>query len=366
MTDLARPCSGKLEAVSELERELSSDRFVLTAELSPPVSTDPAAFIAAARTLRGLATAVNVTDGAAAKAHLSSLAAAHFLAREGIEPILQMTCRDRNRIALQGDLLGAVALGIRNVLVLRGDDPSAGDQPEAKPVFDVGTTAVLSMAHRMRTERRLPSGVAIEGAVPLLLGAADTPIEPTQGWHPDGLIAKADAGADFVQTQFCMDTGVARRYAARLLELGVAQRLPILIGVAPIPSARSARWMREKLFGTLIPRCDRRAPRARGRSAPRGPRDLRGGHPRAGRHPRDRGCARDGAARSRGARRGARGRWCRRAAARAGGPLRIAAALAAILPNSNSAWGACFSSERVQSGHGSSAGSPGGRRRKRA
>jgi methylenetetrahydrofolate reductase (NADPH) len=253
LTDLARPCSGKLEAVSELERELRSDRFVLTAELSPPVSTDPSAFIAAAQTLRGLATAVNVTDGAAAKAHLSSLAAAHFLAREGVEPILQMTCRDRNRIALQGDLLGAVALGIRNVLVLRGDDPSAGDQPEAKPVFDVGTTAVLSMAHRMRTERRLPSGVAIEGAVPLLLGAADTPIEPPRGWHPDGLIAKADAGADFVQTQFCMDPGVARRYAARLLELGVAQRLPILIGVAPIPSARSARWMREKLYGTLIP-----------------------------------------------------------------------------------------------------------------
>ncbi len=238
---------------SELARALAGGTFVLTAELSPPVSTDPAAFVASARRLRGLATAVNVTDGASAKAHLSSLAAAHFLARDGIEPILQMTCRDRNRIALQGDLLGAVALGIRNVLVLRGDDPSAGDQPETKPVFDVGTTAVLSMAHRMRTERRLPSGVAIDGPVPLLLGAAETPVDPTPGWRPDGLIAKADAGADFVQTQFCMDTGVVRRYAARLLELGVAQRVPILIGVAPIPSARSARWMREKLFGTLIP-----------------------------------------------------------------------------------------------------------------
>ena len=196
---------------------------------------------------------MNVTDGASAKAHLSSLAAAHFLARDGIEPILQMTCRDRNRIALQGDLLGAVALGIRNILVLRGDDPSAGDQPDTKPVFDVGTTAVLAMAHRMRTERSLPSGAAIAGSVPLFLGAAETPIDPPPGWRPDGLIAKADAGADFVQTQFCMDMGVVRRYAARLLELGVAQRVPILIGVAPIPSARSARWMREKLFGTLIP-----------------------------------------------------------------------------------------------------------------
>ena len=236
---------------SELARTLASGTFVLTAELSPPVSTDPAAFVASAEPLRGLATAVNLTDGASAKAHLSSLVAAHFLVRAGVEPILQMTCRDRNRIALQGDLLGAVALGIRNVLVLRGDDPSAGDQPETKPVFDVGTTAVLAMAHRMRTERRLPSGVAIDGAVPLFVGAAETPVDPTPGWRPDGLIAKADAGAGFVQTQFCMDTGVVRRYAARLLALGL--RVPVLIGVAPIPSARSARWMREKLFGTLIP-----------------------------------------------------------------------------------------------------------------
>jgi methylenetetrahydrofolate reductase (NADPH) len=236
---------------SGLARALAAGEFVLTAELSPPVATDPSAFVAAAQPLRGLATAVNVTDGASAKAHLSSLAAAYFLAREGIEPILQMTCRDRNRIALQGDLLGAVALGIRNVLVLRGDDPSAGDQPEAKPVFDVGTTAVLAMAKQMRTERRLPPGTAIAGEVPLFLGAAETPIDPPAGWRAEGLAAKADAGADFVQTQFCMDTGVVRRYAARLLALGL--RAPVLIGVAPIPSARSARWMREKLFGTLIP-----------------------------------------------------------------------------------------------------------------
>ncbi len=238
---------------SGLARALAGGEFVLTAELSPPVSTDPAAFVAGAQALTGLATAVNVTDGASAKAHLSSLAAAYFLARSGIEPVLQMTCRDRNRIALQGDLLGAVALGIRNVLVLRGDDPSAGDQPDAKPVFDVGTTAVLGMAHRMRTERRLPSGAAIAGDVPLVLGVAETPIDPPALWRPDGLIAKADAGADFVQTQFCMDIGVVRRYAARLVELGIAQRVPILIGVAPIPSARSALWMREKLPGTLIP-----------------------------------------------------------------------------------------------------------------
>jgi methylenetetrahydrofolate reductase (NADPH) len=243
----------QLAADSELERELRGGRFAVTAELSPPVATDPTEFIDAARALQGLATAVNVTDGASAKAHLSALVAAHFLLQHGVEPILQMTCRDRNRIALQGDLLGAVALGIRNVLVLRGDDPGAGDQPDTKPVFDLDATGLLAMADRMRSGQRLPSGQAIKGPVRLLLGAADTPIDPPPGWGAERLAAKAAAGAAFIQTQFCMDTAVVRRYAARLLELGLAQRLPILIGVAPIPSARSARWMREKLYGTLIP-----------------------------------------------------------------------------------------------------------------
>lgn len=243
----------KEPVASNLQRALQDGRFVVTAEISPQISADPAEFVAQALPLRGLATAVNVTDGASAKTHLSSLVAAHFLVQNGIEPVLQMTCRDRNRLALQADLLGAVALGIRNVLVLRGDEPSAGDQPDARAVFDLGTTDVLVLAHRMRTERRLPSGAGIASPVPLFLGAADTPVDPPQDWQPAGLMAKAAAGADFVQTQFCMDLAVVRRYAARLLDLGVAQRLPILIGVAPIPSARSARWMREKLWGTLIP-----------------------------------------------------------------------------------------------------------------
>lgn len=253
MADQDRPAGGQDAAVSGLQRTLRDRRFAVTAEVSPPLSADPAEFIAHTLPLRGLATAVNVTDGASAKTHMSSLVAAHFLLQNGIEPILQMTCRDRNRLALQADLLGAVSLGIRNILVLRGDEPSAGDQPDARAVFDLATTDLLAMAQRMRAERRLPSGAAIASPVPLVLGAADTPVDPPQGWQPAGLTAKAAAGADFVQTQFCMDLGVVRRYAARLLELGIAQRLPILIGVAPIPSARSARWMREKLWGTLIP-----------------------------------------------------------------------------------------------------------------
>lgn len=245
--------TGERRAASELQTRLRRGQFVVTAEITPPVSTDPAEFLRRAIPLKGLATAVNVTDGAGAKVHLSSLAAAHFLVQSGIEPIFQITCRDRNRLALQGDLLGAAALGIHNILVLAGDDPTAGDQPEAKPVFDLDSRGLIAMAHAMRSTGTLPSGTAIDGNFRLMIGAADIPADPEPGWEPKGLMAKADAGADFAQTQFCMDMGVVRRYAARLLELGLAQRLPVLIGVAPIPSVRSARWMREKLFGTRIP-----------------------------------------------------------------------------------------------------------------
>lgn len=239
-------------AASELQARLRSGQFVITAEITPPVSTDPAEFLRRAMPLKGLATAVNVTDGAGAKVHLSSLATAHFLVQSGIEPIFQMTCRDRNRLALQGDILGAAALGIRNILVLGGDDPKAGDQPDAKAVYDLDSRTLLATAHRMCSENKLPTGTPIDGPpLRLVLGAADVPVDPAPGWEPKGLKAKIEAGADFVQTQFCMDTGVVRRYMQRLAEHGV--RIPILIGVAPIPSARSARWMREKLFGTIIP-----------------------------------------------------------------------------------------------------------------
>jgi methylenetetrahydrofolate reductase (NADPH) len=239
-------------ALTQFQSRLAGGHFVVTTELTPPVSTDPSEFLAKARPLKGVATAVNVTDGAGAKAHLAGLVACHFLVQNGIEPIMQMTCRDRNRIALQSGLIGAMALGIRNILMLGGDDPKAGDQPDAKPVFDLDSRALLAMANSMRATHQLPTGTEIKGEVKLVLGAADMPVDPPPGWSPKGLIAKAEAGADFVQTQFCMDVGVVKRYAARLVELGIAPRLPILIGICPIPSARSARWMKEKLFGTII------------------------------------------------------------------------------------------------------------------
>ncbi|HXF88856.1 MAG TPA: methylenetetrahydrofolate reductase [Xanthobacteraceae bacterium] len=232
--------------------KLQSGRFVVTAEITPPVTCDAADLITKAAPFKGLADAVNVTDGAGARAHLGALTAATLLHQAGIEPILQFTCRDRNRIALQGDLLGAAASGVRNILLLRGDDPKAGDQPDAKPVFDLDTVALARTAVGIRDRGELPSGRKVSGKADFFIGAGDVPLDPPPTWQPTSLKAKLEAGAQFVQTQFCMDPGVVRRYIARLAQERIPERLYILIGISPLRSAKSAHWMREKLFGTII------------------------------------------------------------------------------------------------------------------
>jgi len=236
-----------------LEERLRAARFVMTAEVAPPVSSDAQDLLRKAAPLYGLADAVNVTDGAGARAHMSALAAAAILIGAGIEPILQITCRDKNRIALQGELLGAAALGVRNLLLLTGDDPKAGDQPETKPVFDIDAKALIETARRLRDEGVLPTRRAVAGKAAFFLGAADAPIDPPSGWQPAALLAKLAVGAQFVQTQFCMDAAIVRRYVGALAEAGLTRRLAILIGVNPLRSAKSARWMKSHLFGTIIP-----------------------------------------------------------------------------------------------------------------
>jgi methylenetetrahydrofolate reductase (NADPH) len=236
-----------------LQDKLRAGRFVITAEVTPPVTADRAEFIAKAMPLKGKADAVNITDGAGARPHLGAVTAAALLVETGIEPILQFTCRDRNRIALQGDLLAAAASGVRNILALRGDDPSAGDQPDAKPVFDLDPRQLLETARQLRDKGELPGGRKVAGSAPFFLGCADNPVDPKPGWEPKGLAAKVGAGAQFVQTQFCMDAGVVRRYIARLAEQGLAGKLSVLIGVVPLRSAKSARWIKDKLFGAIIP-----------------------------------------------------------------------------------------------------------------
>jgi methylenetetrahydrofolate reductase (NADPH) len=242
-----------MAAMGRLETVLATGGFAVTAEITPPLSADPGELLKRANPLKGLADAVNVTDGANARIAMSPLAAAAILVSNGIEPVVQFTCRDRNRLALQADLLGAAALGVRNFLMLGGDDPKVGDQPDAKPVFDLDSRALIATAQQMQAEGKLPSGREITGRPRFFLGCADTPIDPAPGWQPKSLAAKVEAGARFVQTQFCFDAGVARRYAARLVDAGLAERAAVLIGIGPLSSARGARWMRENLFGTIIP-----------------------------------------------------------------------------------------------------------------
>lgn len=238
---------------SQLAARLALGEFAFTAELTPPVSCDAEDLLRAARPLKGLADAVNVTDGAGARAHMSAFAASVLLLREGIEPVLQMTCRDRNRIALQADLMGAAALGLRNLLVLNGDSPQAGDQPDAKGVFDLTTDDIARTARDIRDAHVLPTGHHVGGEASFFIGGADTPVEPAAGWAPTRLKAKREAGIRFVQTQFCMDAALLRRYMARLRDEGLVPDLAYLIGIAPLRSAKGARWMREKLYGTTIP-----------------------------------------------------------------------------------------------------------------
>ena len=243
----------KTSLQSSLQDKLKAKRFVITAEVTPPVTADRAELIAKAAPLKGKADAVNITDSAGARPTLGAVTAASMLVEAGIEPILQFTCRDRNRIALQSDLMSAAASGVRNLLVLRGDDPSAGDQPDAKPVFDLDPRQLLETARLLRDKGELPTGRKVSGRAEFLLGCADNPIDPQPGWEPKALAVKVAAGAQFAQTQFCMDTHVVRRYMARLAEHGLGDKLYVLIGIVPLRSAKSARWIKEKLFGAIIP-----------------------------------------------------------------------------------------------------------------
>jgi len=237
----------------KLRDKLKAGQFVITAEITPPVSCAREDLVALARPLVGFADAVNVTDGASAQPHISAITAASILAAEGIEPIVQFVCRDKNRIALQSDLMAAAALGLRNLLILRGDDPSAGDQPEAKPVFDLDPTGLMRTARMLADRGEFPNGRKVKGRADFFIGAADMPIDPPAGWKPTSLIAKIAAGAEFAQTQFCMDAELLARYVRRLAEHGIPEKLHFIVGIAALKSARSAHWMRERLFGTVIP-----------------------------------------------------------------------------------------------------------------
>jgi methylenetetrahydrofolate reductase (NADPH) len=239
--------------MSKLSSKIKSRQFVITAEIVPPLSAAGTKLLHEAELLHGKVDAINITDAAAGKTSISSFAAAAILVANGHEPILQITCRDRNRIALAGDLIGAAAQGIENLLILRGDDPKGGDQPDAKPVFDFESIDLLKLARDMRDKGELPSARKIDSAPKFFIGAADVPRRPDAKWSSVGLQKKIEAGADFIQTQFGFDLDVVRAYVGRLREEGITDKLGVIIGVGPIRSAKSARWMNENLFGVHVP-----------------------------------------------------------------------------------------------------------------
>lgn len=232
---------------------LSDGQFVVTAEIAPKLTASPDEILNQAKPLKGLADAVNVTDGAGARVAMSSLAASALLVRDGIEPVMQMTCRDRNRIAIAAELIGASALGIRNLLALTGDDPKSGDEPDAKPVFDLSSGDIIRMARGLTDDGKTASGRDLATKASLLAGAADAPFDPPADWEPKGLLGKIEAGVQFVQTQFCFEPDVLERYLGRLEDFGVLEKTSFIIGIGPIASAKSARWMNENLFGVTIP-----------------------------------------------------------------------------------------------------------------
>jgi methylenetetrahydrofolate reductase (NADPH) len=232
---------------------LRSGHFTVTAELTPPRGASLDALTVAVNDLRPAVTAINLTDGAGARVRMSSAAAAIHVKQSGIEPILQVTCRDRNRIALQSDLLGTAAFGVRNVLVLTGDSVEAGDDADAKPVFDLDSRQLISALRKMSIEAKTLSGSELASAPDFFLGAADAPIDISNDWMPDSLRAKRDAGAHFVQTQYCFDMNLLERYMVRLGDDGLTKDMYFLIGLGPLRSAQGARWMRDNLPGTVMP-----------------------------------------------------------------------------------------------------------------
>jgi len=236
-----------------LERVLRAGEFAVTAELSPPDSADPRDVYQRASIFDGWVDGVNATDGSGANCHMSSVGVCALLTRWGYAPIMQISCRDKNRIAIQGDVLGAAAMGVANMLCLTGDGVQCGDQPEAKPVFDLDCTSLMETIGTMRDEGRLLSGRVLSKAPEVFIGAAANPFAPPYDFRPLRLAKKIAAGAQFVQTQFCYDLAMFERFMARVRELGLHEKCFILVGVGPLASARAARWIRAHVPGVHIP-----------------------------------------------------------------------------------------------------------------
>lgn len=241
------------DSPGRFERVLRAGAFAVTAEIAPPDSADPNEVYERASLFDGYVDAMNATDGSGAHCHMSSVGMCSLLTRRGYAMVMQVSARDRNRIAIQGDVLGGAAMGVYNILCLTGDSVEVGDHPEAKPVFDLDCISMLQMVKTMRDKKQFLSGRKLSEPPRVFLGAAANPFGPPLDYRPHRLAKKIAAGAQFIQTQYCFDIDAFKTYMTAVRDQGLHEQAFILPGIGPLASAKSALWIRDNVPGVHIP-----------------------------------------------------------------------------------------------------------------
>jgi methylenetetrahydrofolate reductase (NADPH) len=242
-----------MKAGTNLERILESGRFAVTAEAGPPKGTSAAVVHKKAELLHSCCDAVNITDNQTAIVRMSSLAGCVLIKQQGVEPVMQMVVRDRNRIAIQSDILGAIGLGIHNMLCLSGDHQRFGNHPTAKNVFDIDSIQLIQTMKMMRDEKKFLSGEEISGDVPIYIGAAANPYADPFDFRVTRLAKKVKAGVDFIQTQAVYDVPKFARWMEMVCDRGLHEQVHIMAGIIPIKSVGMARYMKNYVSGVEIP-----------------------------------------------------------------------------------------------------------------
>nr|HID58129.1 methylenetetrahydrofolate reductase [Desulfobacterales bacterium] len=242
-----------MKSESKLEKILNAGHFAVTGECGPPRGADPEAIRKKAKYLKGMVDMVNVTDNQTAVVRMSSWAGCLILIQEGLEPNYQMVCRDRNRLAMQSDILGAYSLGIKNILCLSGDHQRFGDHPGAKNVYDIDSMNLINMVKTMRDEGRFLSGAEITVPPKMFIGAAANPFGDPFEFRVHRLAKKVAAGADFIQTQCIYNMDKFKKWMAQARDMGLTEKVYILAGVTPMKSLGMARYMKNMVPGMDVP-----------------------------------------------------------------------------------------------------------------
>jgi methylenetetrahydrofolate reductase (NADPH) len=242
-----------MKSGSNLEKVLEAGHFAFTGELGPPRGTNIAEVKEKAAHLKGMVDSVNITDNQTAVVRMASWAASIALIQEGLEPNFQMVCRDRNRLAMQADILGAYALGIRNMLCLSGDHQQFGDHPNAKGVFDIDSMQLIGMVKKMRDEGKFLSDAEIEDPPQMFIGAAANPFADPFEWRVHRLAKKINSGVDFIQTQCIYNMEKFREFIKQANDMGLTEKVHILAGVTPMKSVGMARYMKRSVPGMDVP-----------------------------------------------------------------------------------------------------------------